>query len=88
MLHSFRLMITVTTTVHKDDDPDNNAWKIHLCVIDFGNQGSPLMFSPAMSYPSAAAALAAGRIEALEKIRARGYSQPEDEIMWKVQSVP
>jgi hypothetical protein len=81
-------MITVTTTIHKYGDPDKNAWKIHLCVVDFGPPESPLMFSSATSHPSAADALAAARLEAMEKIRARGGTESEDEITWKVQSIP
>jgi hypothetical protein len=49
---------------------------------------SPLMFSSATSHPSAADVLAAARIEAMEKIRARGDTESEDEITWKVQSIP
>ncbi len=46
------------------------------------------MFSPATIYLSSEAAHAASRAEALEKIRARGRTEPEDEIVWKLQVIP
>lgn len=46
------------------------------------------MFSPAAVYPSPETAYAASRVEALEKIRARGHSEPEDGIVWKLQVIP
>ena len=88
-------MIKVVTTVHKHNDSRNDkdtkrhsTWRIHTCVVDFGNQESQLMFSPAGVYPSAEAAHAASRAEALEKIRARGHTEPEDEIIWRLHVIP
>jgi hypothetical protein len=88
-------MINVITTVHKHGNPvnehdtkQNPAWRIHTCVVDFGNQESQLMFSPAAVYPSLEVAHAASRAEALERIRARGHTELEDEIVWKLQIIP
>ena len=80
-------MIQVTTSIHKSGDPANDTWRIHVCVVDVGTQKPIFRFSPAASYPSAEAALAASRIEALEKIRALGHT-PENEIVWKHQVIP
>ncbi|MET0515122.1 MAG: hypothetical protein ABW047_07330 [Nitrospiraceae bacterium] len=76
-------MIQVTTSIHKSGDPANDTWRIHICAVDFGTQAAVFRFSPAASYPSAEAALAASRIEALEKIRALGHIDAENEIVWK-----
>ncbi len=46
------------------------------------------MFSSATIYPSPEAAHAASRVEALEKIRVRGHTEPEDGIVWKLQVIP
>ena len=80
-------VITVTTSIHKSADPGNDTWRIHTCVIDLGTQESPLMFSLATAYPSADAAHAASRAEALERIRAHGY-ELEDGIVWELQAIP
>ncbi len=85
-------MIQVTTSIHKSihksGGPANATWRIHVCAVDFGTQQGLIMFSPAASYPSAEAAQAANRIEALEKIRAWGHTEPEHEIVWKTQVIP
>ncbi|MGH7258126.1 MAG: hypothetical protein ACREIM_07090 [Nitrospiraceae bacterium] len=81
-------MIKVVTTVHQSGDPASTTWRIHTCVVDFGEREGPLMFSSATIYPSPEAAHAASRAQALEKIRARGHSEPEDGIVWKLQVIP
>jgi len=79
-------VIQVTTTIQ--GNPANDTWRIHICAIDFGTQEAIFRFSPAASYSSAQAALAASRTEALEKIRALGHTEPENEIVWKRQVIP
>ena len=81
-------MIQVTTSLHKSGDPANATWRIHVCVVDFGIQKPIFRFSPAASYPSTETALASSRIEALEKIRAFGHTEPENDIVWKTQVIP
>ena len=81
-------VIQVTTSIHKSGDPANDTWRIHICAIDFGTQEAVFRFSPPASYPSAEVAQAASRIEALEKIRALGHTEPENEIVWKNEVIP
>lgn len=81
-------VIKVITTVHKSGDPGNDTLRVHTCVVDFGTQENQLMFSLAAGYPSPEAAHAASRAEAIEKIRARGHTEPEDEILWKLEVIP
>ena len=48
---------------------------------------SPVVFSLATAYPSVQDAHVATRAEALEKIRLRGHTEPEDEIVWKLEVI-
>ncbi len=80
-------MVYVTTLIQKDHGhaaESSPSWRVQSCTIEFGGESSPLAFSSECVYTSPQAAQEDMRRRALGKIRLRGYTGREDEIVWRL----
>ena len=87
-------MIQVTTSVYKDrgldgkETPvDASSWRVHSCIIDFGTEEVPLTFFSTWVYVSPDAAHGDMQTQALQIIRERGHTDPEDAIRWRLHMI-
>jgi hypothetical protein len=87
-------MIRVTTSVYKDHaadaikasrDPD--SWRVRSCTIDFGPDCDPVTLSSEWVYASPDAAHEDMRVQAMESIRLRGYTESEQDICWRLHMI-
>ena len=83
-------MVYVTTLVYKDSHHmagSGPSWRVQSCTIEFSAEAPPLAFSSDYVYASPQAAHDDMRRRALWKIRLRGYTGREDEIVWRLHMI-
>ena len=87
-------MIQVTTSVYKDHPAEGiqaarepDSWRVSSCTIDFGPDRQPVTVSSEWVYASPDAAQEDMRALAMERIRLCGYTESEQDIVWRLHMI-